>query len=132
MTAPAITCACGCGRTGPHHGRGLLSACYRRAMRAGRLPDYPSARDYDTQVALAIRAHEASIRVTEARIEDYVFLRETGADRAEARDRLGITDRTVTRYHRVLRAEGRRDRWLYDLAPHNLARVNPAHEEQIR
>lgn len=115
-----ITCVCGCGRTGEHWARGLLSPCYKRASRAHRLDDYPPRPMTQAKAAAIRRANAARRAGRTRRLEDYVFLRESGETRAAARQRLAVTDRTITRWHRTLRAQGRTDRWLYDPIPLNV------------
>lgn len=108
-----ITCACGCGRTGPHEARGLTKVCYARARRRGVLHRYPlwsaSQAFRDRRAASIRRAHRTH---RDARIEDYVHLRETGETRHAAESRLGVTHRTTTRWHSTLRAQGATYSWL--------------------
>lgn len=126
---PIITCECGCGRVGPHKARGLVSTCHDRARHAGRLEDYP--RKYRPRPltaeqlrAMAARATAGNVARGQARLEDYVWLREQGQSRPEATARVGVTDRTVQRYHRILRESGATYRWLWDpIPPHILARI---------
>jgi hypothetical protein len=116
---PIITCACGCGQTGPHAGRGLLTRCYRRARHHGQLELYPrrpiDSRTRDQLITTLKQIHR-QLRV--ARMEDYVDLREWGVPRRAAEERLGVTDRTTQRWHATLRAQGARYSWLPAVPDH--------------
>ena len=122
---PTITCACGCGQSGPHAARGLLEACYRQALGRGehaRCPNRPV--DAQTRQQLTENLRRVHQQRRTARIEDYADLRSWGLTRAQAAQRLGVSDRTTVRWNRTLRQQGRQDRWLYDNIPaHQLARI---------
>ncbi|OLT27766.1 hypothetical protein BJF83_17435 [Nocardiopsis sp. CNR-923] len=105
-----ITCACGCGRVGRHHGRGLLASCWRREHRHGTLNGWPrTARPARDQL---MRLADENIR---GRIDDYIELREDHhVPLAEAAARLRVSTRTVTRWHSHLRAVGETYPWLFN------------------
>lgn len=107
-----ITCACGCGRRGPHHSRGLVETCWKRHKYNNALDRYPRT----TPVPPPRPMRLVSPRVA-GRIEDYVELRSWGVRREEARQRLGVTDRTISRWHTHLRAHGHTHRWLIEATP---------------
>lgn len=109
---PVITCACGCGRRRPHHSRGLVERCWKRHKYNNTIDLFPRTMPVPPPRPMRL----ISPRVA-GRIEDYVELRSWGLSRAEARERVGVTDRTVSRWHTHLRAQGRRDRWLIDTVP---------------
>lgn len=120
-----ITCACGCGRTGPHKARGLIRACYDRALYHGTQHQYPP-RSKTAEARAALRAripqlHAAHRADRLARIEDYVDLREWGESREEAQARLGVTRRTTVRWHAWLRAQGATYSWLPPMPAHLVA-----------
>lgn len=117
--APLITCACGCGRTGHHIGRGLVAYCYKRFQADGTLRRYPRRpMDEATRAAMARMVSTARARYGEGRLEDYVELREWGETRRAAEARLDVTRRTTTRWHSYLRAAGYTYRWLPALPSH--------------
>ena len=122
---PIITCACGCGQTGPHAARGLLETCYRRALELGEHTRYPKRPvDAQTRQRLNDNLRRVHHQRRAARVEDYAELRSWGCTRAEAAERLGVSGRTTVRWNRTLREQGRRDRWLYDqIPPHYLNRI---------
>ncbi|MFY7069609.1 hypothetical protein ACOQFV_27440 [Nocardiopsis changdeensis] len=94
-----VTCICGCGRTGPHHGRGLITACWHREKYHGRLNDWPLTQ---APVNRPMRLISESVR---GRLEDYLELRSWGVPVPEAARRLGVSERTITRYNSHLRAQ---------------------------
>ncbi|WP_435109949.1 hypothetical protein [Nocardiopsis synnemataformans] len=101
-----ITCVCGCGRTGTHTARGLLPDCYDRALRAGRLTDYPShPMSLERRQAAARQMVQGKQAAMRARLEDYVELRSWGLSLREAVARLGVTTRTGWRYEQHLRQQ---------------------------
>ena len=120
---PIVTCACGCGRTGPHKARGLISTCHDRARHTGELDRYPRRQPFQSftreqLLAMAARATAGNVARGQARLEDYVELRSWGLTRREAADRLDVTDRTTVRWHRRLRDQGATYSWLPDLPDH--------------
>jgi hypothetical protein len=129
---PPIVCACGCDQTGPHQARGLIGTCYQRERTAGRLDQWPSHtltpdRVADLGIPVPIRGHHVA---RAERIADYIELRDQGVPQQQAGARLGVSDRTTTRWHHDLRAAGATHRWLYDLPPHTLARTTHHQEEK--
>lgn len=93
-----ITCAC-CGRTGRHKGRGLIGACWDREKYHGRLTDWPLTQ------APVNRPMALAAGTVRGRFEDYLELRAWGATVPEAARRLGVSERTITRYNSHLRAQ---------------------------
>jgi hypothetical protein len=82
-------CACGCGRPAHRGHRGLNHSCWQRWARHGKPPygQIPPPRGPQAE-----------------RIEDYLFI---GGDRLSARtaaERLGVSQRTVTRWRAALRS----------------------------
>ncbi|GAA1455424.1 helix-turn-helix domain-containing protein [Nocardiopsis tropica] len=119
-----IVCVCGCGRTGLHSGRGLINSCWHRESRAGRLDQWPPRPVPAAQLRAQTAAMVADAQAArDGRIEDYIELREWGHTRPEAAARMGVTLRTLTRWHNQLRKAGATHPWLWDLPPHILAHI---------
>lgn len=91
-----ITCACGCARTGPAEGRGLIHPCYQRARATGTLHRWPAR-----QPPAAV--YQARQPRTLDRIADYADLLAWGHTPAQAAARLGVSLRTARRYQAHLR-----------------------------
>ncbi|GAA0402700.1 hypothetical protein GCM10009530_63330 [Microbispora corallina] len=90
---PTIVCRCGCARRGKHCNNGLIGACYRRWLRAGKPAGGPPAPRVE---------HPLGRRSD--RIEDYAFLRSHGTPRQEAATRVGVKESTSWRYEAEVRA----------------------------
>lgn len=82
---------------------GWCSACYQRWKRAGRPaegPPPPMTREESRQLGIAAcRANAAAKR------EDYAELRSWGDSCEQAAARVGVSERTVWRYERILREQ---------------------------
>lgn len=96
MSGRIVTCACGCGKTGKHHARGMLYLCYKRRQSRGTLDLYPETRYRAQRTARKMLMRSDHIQ---DRADDWRGLTERqGYTNKQACEWIEVSERTGQRY----------------------------------